>query len=97
VREHSQIARDPTLNHLPDVKCYEFHLRTLSTNEQHPDVAHTGILKLQLASAQHMKYPSLQVVGRLVVVHFVDHSGHVYVWDWTTGELQLVRHLSVCL
>jgi hypothetical protein len=85
------------LNHLSDVECYDFHIRTLSTNEHHPDTTHTGILRLKLPSAPHTRGHSLQVVGRLVVVHFVDRSGHIYVWDWTTGDLQLVRCLSVLL
>ncbi|QRW02991.1 vacuolar protein sorting-associated protein 13 [Ceratobasidium sp. AG-Ba] len=70
---------------------FEFHLRTLSKNESHPDAAHSGLLQLTARTVPSTGDLSLQFVGHFIFVHSPGNPGCIHGWDWTTGELQLDR------
>lgn len=75
----------------------ELHLRSLKTNERHPQ-ARAGTLVHKLAGGMGMKTHSLRVCrDRFAVLHKAVDGGvpeKLVVYDWKKGELLFVRSMS---
>ena len=75
------------------------HLRTLRDGEPHP-AAQTAVLSYTFATGDG-GLPDVQDMSitdsRLAVLRSFSYirTGQIVVWDWTTGQILLVRRLLV--
>ena len=82
---------------LPRPYRWKIHLRTMSDGEPHP-AAQTTVLSYTFATGAGC-IPDVQDTSitdsRLAVLRGLSHvhTGQIVVWDWTTGQILLVRRL----
>jgi hypothetical protein len=72
---------------------HSIHLRSLSDGKPHPLARDAPVLyHAQITRGLSASY-TIQVSGTFIAIHFCsDDSNELDIWNWMTGELQVVSH-----
>lgn len=71
----------------------ELHIRTISTNQPHPDARAPVLCMPMWYLVTHV---SIQIVDDVVGVSYCIDPVRMAIWNWKTGQLVVVRPRAPC-